>query len=42
MGELVDLHRHEHQGPGTIRNHPYSSLKYSLSRIAEILADSED
>lgn len=38
---LVDSHDHEHTGPGTIRNHPVESRKYSLKKLGEVLSESE-
>lgn len=40
--ELLDFHRHEHKGPGTIRNHPEDSRKYSLKKIGEVLSEAEE
>lgn len=40
--ELKDEHDHEHRGPGTIRNHPEESRKYSVKKLGEVLSESED
>lgn len=39
--DLIALHEHEHNGPGTIRNHPRESREYSLKKIGEVLSESE-
>jgi hypothetical protein len=40
--ELADLHKHEHQGPGTIRNHDPADRSYSLKKIGTVLSESEE
>lgn len=40
--ELFDLHKHEHDGPGTIRNHPREDLSFNLKKLGEVLSESED
>lgn len=42
LSDLVDYHEHEHDGPGTIRNHPRESRHYALSGIGETLLDCDD
>jgi len=39
--ELRDYHRHEHNGPGGIRNHPYESRKYSLKKMGVVLSEAD-
>lgn len=39
---LIELHEHEHDGPGTIRNHPRESRRYSLKRLGAVLQESEE
>lgn len=41
LDELIDMHEHEHNGPGTIRNHPRESREYSLKKIGRVLSESE-
>ncbi len=41
MKDLEDTHKHEHKGPGTIRNHDESSRSYSLKKLGAILYESE-
>lgn len=38
---LIDVHEHEHDGPGTIRNHPRESREYSLKKLGEVLSESD-
>ena len=40
--DLKDSHDHEHEGPGTIRNHDPKSRAYSLKKLGEVLSESED
>jgi len=40
--DLIDLHEHEHDGPGTIRNHPREKQNYSLSKMGEVLLTTDD
>lgn len=42
LEELIDMHEHEHKGPGTIRNHPIDSREYSLNKIGKVLSESEE
>jgi hypothetical protein len=37
----VDEHQHEHDGPGTIRNHPRDDLSYDRERAEEIHREAE-
>jgi len=41
LEELIDLHEHEHNGPGTIRNHPRESRAYSLQKIGKVLSEAD-
>lgn len=41
LEELMDMHEHEHNGPGTIRNHPRESREYSLKKIGKVLSESD-
>jgi len=41
LAEMLDYHHHEHKGPGTIRNHPESSRKFSLRKLAAVLSELE-
>jgi hypothetical protein len=41
LEELLDMHEHEHNGPGTIRNRPRESREYSLNKIGNVLSESE-
>ncbi len=42
MTEMVDYHEHEHDGPGTIRNHPREDRSYNLKKIGEVLSEAEE
>ena len=42
MDALVEMHDHEHAGPGTIRNHPKEDRSYSLKRLGEVLSEAEE
>lgn len=42
MVDLEDLHQHEHNGPGGIRNHDEKSRSFSLKKLGEVLSESED
>lgn len=39
--ENIEQHKHEHDGPGTIRNHPRGWLGYSATRVEETLEELE-
>lgn len=39
--DLNEIHSHEHDGPGTIRNHHRDSRKCSLKKIGKVLIESE-
>ena len=41
LEELLDMHEHEHNGPGTTRNHPRASREYSIKKIGNVLSESE-
>lgn len=41
LEELIDMHEHEHKGPGTIRNHSPESREHSLHRIGKVLSEAE-
>lgn len=38
---MLEYHDGEHEGPGTIRNHPVESRRYSLRKLAEVLSELE-
>ena len=40
--DLIDLHDHEHHGPGTIRNHPADDYSYDIARVAAVLSEAND
>lgn len=40
--ENLDQHAHEHQGPGTIRNHHLTSLIYDDQKIERVLEELEE
>lgn len=40
-GDLHDMHEHEHNGLGTIRNHERTSRAYSLVKVADVLGEAE-
>jgi hypothetical protein len=37
--DLEDLHEHEHDGPGTIRNHPRESRMWDRAKLATVLRE---
>lgn len=41
LADLIEIHEHEHDGPGTIRNHPRESREYSLHKIGKVLSEAE-
>ena len=41
LEKLLDMHEREHNGPGTIRNHPRESREYSIKKIGDVLSESE-
>lgn len=41
LSAMLEYHDHEHDGPGTIRNHPRESRRYSLRKLAEVLSELE-
>lgn len=41
LADLIEIHEHEHDGPGTIRNHPRESRTYSLHKIGKVLSEAE-
>jgi hypothetical protein len=41
VADMLDYHEHEHEGPGTIRNHDPNSYHYSLRKLAKILSELE-
>ncbi len=41
LEELIDYHDHEHQGPGTIRDHDRASRETSLHRLGAVLIEAE-
>jgi hypothetical protein len=42
LEELTEFHEHEHDGPGTIRNHPRDARNYTLRKIGKVLSEAED
>lgn len=42
LESLEDMHKHEHHGPGGIRNHPEDSRAFSLAKVGKVLAEDED
>lgn len=40
--ELRQYHKHEHQGPGTIRNHDEASREYTLKKIDTVLSEADE
>lgn len=41
LADLIEIHEHEHDGPGTIRNHPRELREYSLHKIGKVLSEAE-
>jgi hypothetical protein len=41
LKELLDYHDNEHNGPGTIRNHPTDQRGYSIHEIGKVLSEAE-
>lgn len=41
VSSMLDYHEHEHEGPGTIRNHDTNSYHYSLRKLAAVLSELE-
>lgn len=41
MAEYMELHNHEHKGPGTIRNHPKGSRAFSFKEIGKVLSETD-
>lgn len=41
LEDLASYHEHEHEGPGTIRNHDPASRTYSLKKMGQVLSESE-
>lgn len=39
--ELQALHQHEHDGPGTIRDHDRASRSYYLREIGKVLSEAD-
>ncbi len=39
--ELLIHHTDEHDGPGTIRNHPRESRDFTLKKLGEVLAEDD-
>jgi hypothetical protein len=39
LAENRDVHQHEHDGPGTIRNHDRDDLAYDDQAVRQILAE---
>ena len=40
--DLRAYHKHEHEGPGTIRNHDETSREYSLKKMGKVLFEADD
>jgi hypothetical protein len=40
--DLIAAHEHEHDGPGTIRNHPRESRVFSRKKMGAVLSESEE
>lgn len=40
--ELEELHHHEHNGPGGIRNHPESSRTFKFTKLGTVLAEADE
>lgn len=41
LSSMLEYHEYEHEGPGTIRNHPEESRHYSLRKLAAVLSELE-
>lgn len=41
LDDLIEIHDHEHDGPGTIRNHPRESREYTLKKLGNVLRESD-
>lgn len=41
LRELLEIHAHEHRGPGTIRNHDPLSREFRLAKIIYVLSEAE-
>lgn len=41
FAQLQDFHDHEHEGPGTIRNHDPKSRAFSLKKLGQVLSEAE-
>lgn len=41
LADNEEAHKHEHDGPGTIRNHDRDSLHFDRAKMAEVLAELE-
>lgn len=39
--DLKDLHRHEHDGPGTMRDHQESDRTFALKAVGAVLSEAE-
>lgn len=39
---VIDAHEHEHDGPGTIRNHPRDDHSWTVEKVNDVLADLRD
>lgn len=37
----IDQHEHEHDGPGTIRNHPRDDLSFDEQKVEDVLEETE-
>lgn len=41
VSEMMEYHEHEHEGPGTIRNHDPNSYHFSLRKLVQVLSELE-
>ena len=41
LSQLREYHKHEHNGPCTIRNHDQEKLNYSLKKMGLVLCEAE-
>lgn len=39
--DLIDIHDHEHKGPGTIRDHDIKDRDFSVKKIGQVLSESD-
>lgn len=41
LEDLLDIHQHEHNGPGGIRNHDEALRNFSYKKLGEVLSEAE-